>query len=65
LAISYIATTLRIILLERLIILGRIIYGSDRGASIEPAGFRQLIRAVRKTEKAMGDGNIVMDEKEV
>ena len=31
-------------------------YGSDQAASIEPAGLRQLVGAVRKIEKAMGDG---------
>jgi len=31
-------------------------YGSDQSASIEPAGLRQLVGAVRKIEKAMGDG---------
>jgi N-acetylneuraminate synthase len=31
-------------------------YGSDQSASVEPAGFRQLVGAVRKIEKAMGDG---------
>jgi len=31
-------------------------YGSDQSASVEPAGFRQLVGAVRKIELAMGDG---------
>ena len=31
-------------------------YGSDQSASIEPQGLRQLVGAVRKIEKAMGDG---------
>ena len=31
-------------------------YGSDQAASIEPGGLRALIGAVRKIEKAMGDG---------
>ena len=31
-------------------------YGSDQAASIEPAGFKQLIGAIRKIEVAMGDG---------
>ena len=31
-------------------------YGSDQAASVEPAGFRQLVGAVRKIENAMGDG---------
>jgi N-acetylneuraminate synthase len=31
-------------------------YGSDQSASVEPSGLRQLVGAVRKIEKAMGDG---------
>jgi N-acetylneuraminate synthase len=31
-------------------------YGSDQSASVEPAGLRQLVGAVRKIEIAMGDG---------
>jgi N-acetylneuraminate synthase len=39
-------------------------YGSDQSASVEPAGFRQLVGAVRKIEKAMGNGSIEMHPKE-
>ena len=42
--------------IERHITLDRSMYGSDQAASIEPAGLRQLIGAVRKIELAMGDG---------
>ena len=56
LAISYAAATLGITSLERHITLDRSMYGSDQAASIEPAGFIQLIGAVRKIEIAMGDG---------
>jgi len=38
---------------------------SDQAASVEPAGFRQLIGAVRKIEKAMGDGNMAVNPKEI
>jgi N-acetylneuraminate synthase len=31
-------------------------YGSDQSASIEPAGIKQLVGAVRKIELALGDG---------
>ena len=31
-------------------------YGSDQAASIEPAGLKHLVGAVRKIEQAMGDG---------
>ena len=56
LAISYAAAALGITSLERHITLDRSMYGSDQSASVEPAGFRQLVGAVRKIEVAMGDG---------
>jgi len=56
LAISYAAAAMGITSLERHITLDRAMYGSDQAASIEPAGLRQLVGAVRKIEKAMGDG---------
>jgi N-acetylneuraminate synthase len=56
LAISYAAAALGISSLERHITVDRSMYGSDQSASIEPAGLRQLIGAVRKIEVAMGDG---------
>jgi len=65
LAVSYGAAALGITSLERHITLDRAMYGSDQAASVEPAGFRQLIGAVRKIEKAMGDGNMTMNPKEI
>jgi len=56
LAVSNAAAALGITSLERHITLDRSMYGSDQSASVEPAGFRQLVGAVRKIEKAMGDG---------
>jgi len=56
LAVSYAAAALGITSLERHVTLGRSMYGSDQSASIEPSGLRQLVGAVRKIEKAMGDG---------
>ena len=56
LAVSYAAAALGISSLERHITLDRSMYGSDQAASLEPAGFRQLVGAVRKIELAMGDG---------
>jgi len=56
LAVSYAAAALGISSLERHITLDRAMYGSDQSASVEPAGVRQLIGAVEKIEKAMGDG---------
>ena len=65
LAVSYAAVALGITSLERHITLDRAMYGSDQASSIEPAGFRQLVGAVRKIEKAMGNGDIVMNHKEI
>lgn len=65
LAVSYAAVALGITSLERHITLDRAMYGSDQSASVEPAGFRQLVGAVRKIEKAMGDGKIDITPKEI
>jgi N-acetylneuraminate synthase len=56
LAISNAASALGITSLERHVTLDRSMYGSDQSASVEPPGLRQLVGAVRKIEKAMGDG---------
>ena len=40
-------------------------YGSDQSASVEPAGLRLLVGAVRKIEKAMGDGQKRMLKSEI
>jgi N-acetylneuraminate synthase len=65
LAVSYAAAALGITSLERHITLDRAMYGSDQAASVEPAGFKMLVGAIRKIEKAMGSGAIEMTEKEV
>ena len=65
LAVSYAAAALGITSLERHITLDRSMYGSDQPASIEPIGLRQLVGAIRKIEKAMGDGKIGIIKKEV
>ena len=65
LAVSYAAAALGITSLERHITLDRAMYGSDQAASVEPAGFRMLVGAVRKIEKAMGDGELGMNNKEI
>lgn len=56
LAISYAAAALGASSIERHITLNRTMYGSDQAASIEPLGLRQLLGAIRKIEKALGDG---------
>ena len=65
LAVSYAAAAVGITSLERHITLDRAMYGSDQAASVEPAGFRQLVGAVRKIEKAMGNGKRVVNIKEI
>jgi N-acetylneuraminate synthase len=65
LAVSYAAAALGISSLERHITLDRAMYGSDQASSIEPMGFRTLVGAIRKIEKAMGDGVKKINEKEV
>lgn len=64
LAVSYAAAALGITSLERHITLDRAMYGSDQSASVEPAGYRMLVGAVRKIEKAMGNGTLEMNSKE-
>ena len=63
-AISYAAAALGITSLERHITLDRAMYGSDQAASVEPPGLRHLVGAIRKIEKAMGDGKKTVLEKE-
>lgn len=64
-AVSYAAAALGITSLERHITLNRALYGSDQAASIEPALFIQLVGGIRKIEKALGNGVIKMNDKEV
>lgn len=65
LAVSYAAAALGITSLERHVTLDRAMYGSDQAASVEPMGLKSLVGAVRKIEKAMGDGAIGVLAKEV
>jgi N-acetylneuraminate synthase len=65
LAISYAAVALGITSLERHITLDRAMYGSDQAASVEPMGLYMLVGAVRKIEKAIGGGEILIHPKEV
>ena len=65
LAVSYAAASLGITSLERHITLDRAMYGSDQAASVETSGFVLLVGAVRKIEKAMGDGVRRVNSKEV
>lgn len=65
LTVSIAAAAMGISSLERHITLDRAMYGSDQAASVEPDGFRRLVRAVRTVERALGDGGIDIQEKEV
>ena len=56
LAVSYAAAALGITSLERHITLDRAMWGSDQAASIEPGGFRRLVKYIRVTEASLGDG---------
>ena len=65
LAVSYAAAALGITSLERHITLSRAMYGSDQSASVEPMGLKQLVGAVRKIERAMGNGSMAVVQKEI
>lgn len=65
LAVSYAAAALGITSLERHITLDRTMYGSDQAASVEPMGLWMLVGAVRKIEKAMGNGVIGITEQQI
>jgi N-acetylneuraminate synthase len=65
LSISYAAVALGANSIERHITLSRAMYGSDQSASVEPAGFRQLVGALRKIEKALGNGSLEANPKEI
>ena len=65
LAVSYAAAALGITSLERHITIDRAMYGSDQAASVETAGYIQLVGAVRKIERAMGDGKVSFTTKEI
>ena len=43
-------------LVERHITLDRAFWGSDQAASVEPGGFRRLVKYIRVAEEALGDG---------
>jgi len=67
LAVSCAAAAFGITSLERHITLDRAMYGSDQSASLEPLGLKQLVGAVRKIEKSLGDGvkRVTKEESEV
>jgi len=53
---SAVAVALGACLVERHITLDRAMWGSDQAASVEPGGFERLVKYIRVTEIALGDG---------
>lgn len=51
-----VAVALGACLVERHITLDRAMWGSDQSASVEPQGIAHLVKYIRVTEKALGDG---------
>ncbi len=51
-----VAVALGACLVERHITLDRAMWGSDQAASVEPGGFERLVKYIRVTERALGDG---------
>ncbi len=53
---SAVAVAMGACLVERHITLDRAMWGSDQAASVEPGGFRRLVKYIRVTEESLGDG---------
>jgi len=53
---SVVAVAMGACLVERHITLDRAMWGSDQAASVEPQGFERLVKYIRVTEQALGDG---------
>lgn len=51
-----VAVALGACLVERHVTLDRSMWGSDQAASVEPQGVERLVRYIRATEQALGDG---------
>lgn len=56
LSTTYASVVLGACLVERHITLDRAMWGTDQAASVEPHGFVRLVRDIRMTEAALGDG---------
>lgn len=56
LVLSAVAVAMGACLVERHITLDRAMWGSDQAASVEPGGLQKLVKYIRVTEQAMGDG---------
>lgn len=53
---SAIAVSLGACMVERHLTLDRAMWGSDQAASVEPGGFERLVKYIRVSEAALGDG---------
>jgi N-acetylneuraminate synthase len=53
---SVVAVALGACMVERHLTLDRAMWGSDQSASVEPGGFERLVKYIRVTEAALGDG---------
>jgi N-acetylneuraminate synthase len=53
---SAIAVAFGACMVERHLTLDRAMWGSDQAASVEPGGFERLVKYIRVTEVALGDG---------
>ena len=53
---SVVAVAMGACLIERHITLDRAMWGSDQAASVEPGGFRRLVKYIQVTENSLGDG---------
>jgi len=53
---SVVAAAMGACLVERHITLDRALWGNDQAASVEPGGFERLVKYIRVTEQALGDG---------
>ncbi len=65
LAPSFAAAVLGACVIERHITLDRAMWGSDQAASVEPQGFKRLVRDIRELELIMGDGIKKVYESEI
>jgi N-acetylneuraminate synthase len=53
---SVVAVAMGACMVERHITLDRAMWGSDQAASVEPGGVERLVKYIRVTEQALGDG---------
>lgn len=62
---SVVAVAMGACLVERHITLDRAMWGGDQAASVEPGGFERLVKYIRVTEQALGNGEKQVYESEM